>query len=90
MWLAITLLVAVWLGSLVAAYLLGYQFRLINRRITELEEVVNSKVEEVPLIVVKEPEVVSELVDPYDEVATAIYEREREFKRLNGEIEPDE
>lgn len=72
-------IILAWIVSLGFAYLLGSKLRDITKKIVELEEVVKSKVDKKP----EEPESVSEIIDPTDEVQEAIYEHEQLMKRLN-------
>lgn len=69
----------VWAFSLVLAFLLGYRFRDFQKRIEVVEQAVKQKIDKP-----KEVEPPSLLIDPLDEVQTAIYEAEKMQKRLNG------
>lgn len=72
-------IIPAWVISVIVAYLLGNKLRDITKHIAELEEVVKSKVDKQP----EEPEPVSKIIDPTDEVQEAIYEHEQLMKRLN-------
>lgn len=68
-----------WLLSLIAAFYLGYNFRGLAKKVEVLEEAVKAKIDKPPIV--EEPE--SLLIDPTDEVQTAIYEHNKEMERLN-------
>lgn len=74
-------IIPAWVLSLIVAFLLGRYLSNLNKRIVVLEEVVKSKVDKKP-----EPEEVppSTLIDPLDEVQTAIYEHTKLMEELNG------
>lgn len=70
-----------WLLSLVVAALVGYHFKRVEKKVEQLEAAVKLKVDKP---VVEEPK--SMVIDPDDEIQTALYEHEQMMKRLN----PDE
>lgn len=69
----------VWLLSLVAAFGLGYKLRDITSKIEVVQTLLKEKVDKQP----DEPEPISNLIDPTDEVQTAIYEHDQLMKKLN-------
>lgn len=75
-------IIPAWIASVIAIFLLGRYIGNITKRIVVLEEVVKTKVSKQP--VVEEP--TSTVIDPLDEVQTALYEHDQLMKRLN----PDE
>ena len=66
-----------WGISVIVAFALGYYIRKVTDRIESLEAQLKQKVDK------PEKEAPSQLVDPYDEVQTAIYERDKLMKKLN-------
>lgn len=64
----------------VLAFLAGYHYKKIVKRVVVLEEKIELKIEKRP-----EPEVKSLLVDPTDEVQNAQFELEQQQKILNHE-----
>lgn len=70
----------VWAFSLVLAFLFGYRFKQFSERLDIVEEVIKQKIDK-PKEVEESP---SQLIDPYDVVAEAIYEAEKERKRLDA------
>lgn len=69
-----------WLISLVITTLLGYYSHALKEKVELLEEALKAKVDKKP----SEPEQPrSEIIDPLDEVQTAIYEHKKMMKRLN-------
>jgi len=68
----------IWLLSLLASFTLGYKLGDLTKQIKSLQQAVKEKVDKP----VKE-EPVSEIIDPYDPVQTALYEREKMMARLN-------
>lgn len=71
------MLYILWFLSVVAVFLLGYKLGDITKHIKTVEEAVKQKVDrpaEVPA---------SEVIDPYDEVQTAMYEHDKLMERLN-------
>ncbi|CAB4132523.1 hypothetical protein UFOVP253_30 [uncultured Caudovirales phage] len=73
-------IIPAWVLSLIAIYFLGYYFRGITKKIAELEEVIQSKVDRKP--VVEEPS--STILDPNDPVQEAIYQHKIMMEKLNG------
>lgn len=66
--------------SLIAVYCLGYYLHKLKDKVETLEEVIKSKVDKQP-----EPEEpISTLIDPLDPIQTAIYERDKMFKKMNN------
>ncbi len=62
-------------------FLLGYHLQTVNHRLRKLEKVVRLKVDKKP-----EPmEPKSTLIDVDDPIQTAIYEHQKELKRMNPE-----
>lgn len=72
-------IIPAWVVSCIAVFLVGYHYRGIVKKVESLEAEVKLKIDR-PVV---EPEVESELIDPLDEVQTAIYERDQLMKRLN-------
>lgn len=72
-------IILAWTTSLIAIFLFGRYIGNIAKHITELEEVVKSKVDTKPVI--EEPS--SEVIDPYDPVQTAIYEHSKMMEKIN-------
>jgi len=75
LWLIPTILIAC-----ISTFFLGYHFRGLTKKIEHLEEVVKSKVDKNPEP--EEPQ--SQLIDPTDEVAEAIYQHNLMMEKLNG------
>lgn len=73
-------IIPAWLLSVIAAFVLGYDFRGLTKRVEQLEEVVKSKVDKTPVI--EEPQ--STLIDPADPIQNAIYEHSKMMEKLNG------
>lgn len=69
----------IWLLSLIVVFWLGYKLRDIVSKIEVVQEVLKEKVDKKP----EEPEPVSNLIDPTDEVQTAIYEHDKMMEKLN-------
>lgn len=67
-----------WLLSLLAAFTLGYKIGDLTKQVKTLQQAVKAKADKPAK---KEP--VSEVIDPYDEVQTAIYERNKMMEKLN-------
>lgn len=68
-----------WIISVIATFLLGFHMREFKKRIEVVEKAIEAKVDKKP-----EPvEPPSTLIDPTDEVQTAIYERDKLMERLN-------
>lgn len=68
-----------WVVSLIAVFFLGFHIKDIWIRITVLEKQVKTKIDKK-----SEPEEAkSEIIDPTDEVQTAIYEAKRMQDKLN-------
>lgn len=68
-----------WSLSLFATFTLGYKLGDITKKLTVVEQILKEKVDKKP-----EPEEpVSNFIDPYDEVQTAIYERDKLMKKMN-------
>lgn len=67
-----------WVFSLALAFLGGYYSKVVVRKVEHLEETIKSKADK-PTV----EESKSQIIDPYDEVQTAIYEHEKMMKRLN-------
>jgi hypothetical protein len=67
-----------WVLSLAIAFTGGYYSKVVVKRVEVLEETVKSKIDKP---VIEEPK--SQVIDPYDEVQTAIYERDKLMKKLN-------
>lgn len=72
-------IVPAWLVSLVVVFLLGRYLGNISKRITQLEEVVKSKIDKPEEV---EPE--STIIDPLDPVQEAMYEHKKMTEKLNG------
>lgn len=72
-------IIPAWIVSSIAIFFLGYHYRGIVKKVESLETEVKLKIDKPAA----EPEVESELIDPLDEVQTAIYERDQLMKRLN-------
>lgn len=69
-----------WLLSLLIAFALGYKLGDITKKLRAIKELLKEKADKVQ----PEPEKpVSEVIDPYDEIQTAIYERDKLIKKLN-------
>lgn len=74
------LIALIWVITVVAAFFLGYFLRGLTKKIAQLEQAIAQKVDKKP----EEPEPVSELIDPTDPIANAIYERDKLMKKLNS------
>lgn len=72
-------IIPAWLASLIAAYWLGYFIRGLTKRIEQLEKTIKNKADKQPEV--EEP--TSTVIDPYDEVQTAVFEHEQLMKKLN-------
>lgn len=71
------MLYILWFLSLIAVFWLGYKLGDIAKQVKAVEEAVKQKVDkpaEAPT---------SEVIDPYDEVQTAIYEHDQLMKKMN-------
>lgn len=66
-----------WAVSIVASFLLGYSFGRMGQKIKALDMELKRKVDKV------DEEAKSLLVDPTDEIQTAIFEAEQMRKKLN-------
>jgi hypothetical protein len=72
-------IIPTWLASVVLAALYGYHFRGLTKKIEHLEQAIQTKVGKQP-----EPEEPkSEVIDPLDEVQTAMYEHKKMMEKLN-------
>lgn len=69
----------VWLLSLAAAFGLGSKLHDITSKIEAVQTLLKEKVDKQP----DEPEPVSEVIDPLDEVQTAMYEHHKMMEKLN-------
>ncbi len=72
-----------WIISLIGAFYLGYQCKIILKRVETLEEVVKIKVDKPKISDLPQ----SEFIDPYDEVQTAQFEHQQMLKKLNPDID---
>lgn len=72
------LLIVLWILSVVLSFVLGCYIAKINIKFVAIQEVVENMVNPKPL---EEPS--SQLIDPLDPVAEAIYERDKIMKELN-------
>lgn len=70
-----------WIISLVVTFYLGYKFGELEKKVKKIQETVKQKIDKP-----KQEEPQSEIIDPLDEVQTAMYEHKQLMKRLN----PDE
>lgn len=68
--------------SCIATFLLGYYLRGLKKKIEQVEKAVQTKITKKEPII-QEPK--SEVLDPLDEVQTAIYERDQMLKKMNPE-----
>lgn len=68
-----------WVLSLILAFGLGYFFSSLTGKIEQLEVQLQQKADKP-----EEIEKPSELIDPYDEVQTALYEQKKMMDRLNA------
>lgn len=73
-------IIPAWVASLVAVYLLGYCMRGLVKRVVELEQVLQSKLDKPPLP--EEPS--SIIIDELDPVQVAIRERDELMRKLNN------
>lgn len=72
-------IIPTWLASVFLAALYGYKLQNWVKKVEHLEQVIQTKVSKVPEA--EEPK--SVMIDPYDEVQTAIYEHEKMMEKLN-------
>lgn len=70
----------VWIISLIATFYLGYRFGELEKKVKQVQQVLKQKIDKPP----EEPQ--SEIIDPLDEVQTAMYEHRKMMEKLN----PDE
>lgn len=71
------MLYLIWFLSLLLTFYAGYQFKRFKERVDIIEEAVKAKVDKPK----EEPE--SMLIDPTDDVQTAIYEHKKMMEKLN-------
>lgn len=69
----------IWLATLVISFYAGYMLRDLTRKIEAVQEVLKEKIDKKPV----EPDIKSEIIDPYDEIQTARFERDQLMKRMN-------
>lgn len=72
-------IIPAWVVSCIATFFFGFHYRGIVKKVESLEAEVKLKIDK-PVI---EPEAGSQLIDPLDPVAEAIWEHEQLQKRLN-------
>lgn len=65
--------------TLIIAFRAGHAFRIVTNKVKEIEQEVKQKIDKP-----KEVESTSELIDPTDEIQTAIYEAKKQQNRLNA------
>lgn len=68
-----------WALSLAISFGIGYVARGVHNKLVELEEIVKTKVDKPREL--EEP--TSEVIDVLDPIQTAIYEHQKEMKRMN-------
>lgn len=71
----------IWFLSLLAAFFLGYKFGDLTKKVKAVEQAVKQKLDKKPAKIQQEP--VSSIIDPLDEIQTAIYERNKMMEKLN-------
>lgn len=69
----------VWFLSVVASFGLGYLFQDLTKKIEAVQIAIKEKVDKKP----EQDAPQSQLIDVLDPVQTAMYEHEKEMKRLN-------
>lgn len=65
----------------IVAFVLGYRFQSLQKRVEVVEEAIKQKIDKP---IEAEEESPSSIIDPYDSVQTAIYEANKERERLNA------
>jgi hypothetical protein len=68
-----------WFLSLILAFIAGFKLGDITKKVHQLEEIVKQKIDKP----VERPEPTSEVIDPLDEVQTAMYEYKIMMEKLN-------
>lgn len=72
-------IIPAWILSLVAIFVLGFYIRGLAKKIVELDQEMKTKVNKKP-----EPtEPQSQIIDPYDPVAEAVYQHRKMMEKIN-------